>query len=119
MSIPWGEVISVVLSVVIIVAIAILRQYSDALTAIAAVAPIKVPLGMWVFMSAQEKTQTDFVNFNNELIINIIPTLCFLTAAYIAARNGLGLVPTIIVGYVVWGIAMGTVFGIKSVTGIA
>ncbi len=118
MSIPWGEVISVAVSIVIIILIAVLRHYSDTLTAIAAVAPLKVPLGMWIFMSAQDKTRDDLARFSGEMFLNIIPTVMFLVAAYFVARAGYGLLPTIAAGYLVWGIGLGLVFGGKALVGI-
>jgi hypothetical protein len=116
--IPWGEVISVVVSIVIIILIAVLRHYSDTLTAIAAVAPLKVPLGMWIFMSAQDKTRDDLARFSGEMFLNIIPTVMFLIAAYFVARSGYGLLPTIAAGYLVWGIGLALVFGGKALAGV-
>ncbi len=103
MFISWGEVLPVLVSIAILIAIAVLRHYSETLTAIASVMPINVPLGIWIFMSAEDKTATDLTRFMESLLWNIIPTLIFLVLAWWLSRAGYSLLVVIGVGYAAWG----------------
>ncbi|MCA9911867.1 MAG: hypothetical protein KC496_00895 [Anaerolineae bacterium] len=102
-SISWGEVLPVLVSIAILIAIAVLRHYSETLTAIASVMPLNVPLGIWIFMSAGDKTSADLTRFTEALLWNIIPTLIFLVLAWWLSRAGYSLFVVIGGGYVAWG----------------
>lgn len=47
-AINWASILPVIVSILIIIAIAILRNYSQAFASIVAVMPINIPLGMWI-----------------------------------------------------------------------
>ena len=51
MSIDWQRVLPVAVSIGIIIAVAVLRQYSKTFAAIAATMPINVPLALWIIYS--------------------------------------------------------------------
>ena len=46
MTLDWQRTLPVIVSILIIIAIAILRQYSKMLAAVVAVMPVNVPLGL-------------------------------------------------------------------------
>ena len=105
MPIAWEKVAPVGLSIVIIIAVALLREKSPAFSAIAATMPINIPLGMFiVWASAIEKTNT-MQNFTQNVFINMWPTMVFSLLVLVAARWGWGLVPSIIFGYIGWGVS--------------
>jgi hypothetical protein len=54
MTIHWERIAPVIVSILIIIAIAILRQYSAVFASIAAVMPINVPLGMWIVAAGDD-----------------------------------------------------------------
>jgi len=102
-SLDWNRLLPVIVSILIIIAIAVLRQYSRTLSAIIAVMPLNIPLGMWIIYAGAEDGQQAITEFNQALLINIIPTLFFMLVAWQLTRAGWGLWPTIGAGYAVWG----------------
>lgn len=115
MSIDWSRITPVIVSITIIIAIAIIRQYSRTFAAIAATMPINVPLGMWIVAAGADNPKTELVEFNNALVINIIPTLVFLVVAWQLSKNGFSVVQTIVFGYVAWAASLGLVFLARAV----
>lgn len=105
LALPWEKLAPVIVSILIIIAVALLREKSPAFSAIAATMPINIPLGMFiVYASAADKTAT-MQNFTHNVFINMWPTMVFALVVLIVARWGWGLVPSIVAGYVGWGIA--------------
>lgn len=110
------RVLPVIVSILIIIAIAILRQYSRTLAAIIAVMPINIPLGMWIVYAGSEDSQVALTEFSEALLLNIIPTLLFMVVAWQTTRLGWGLLPTIAAGYAVWSVGLLAVFGLRQLT---
>ena len=117
MTVDWQRILPVVASILIIIAVAIVRQYSKALAPILATMPINIPLAMWIVYSADEGDQAGMEQFVRDLFINILPTFVFLLIAWLGARAGWGLVTTIIVGYVGWGLALGAILVVRRLLG--
>jgi mannose/fructose/N-acetylgalactosamine-specific phosphotransferase system component IID len=116
MQIEWSRVIPVIVSIIIIILVAILRQYSKMFAAIAATMPINIPLGMWIIYAGDDK-QTALADFSEAVMINILPTLAFIVTAWLMAKAGHALLPTILVGYLVWGVCLGAVLIIRAQLG--
>ena len=112
-AINWSKTLPVIVSILIIIAIAILRNYNKTLSAIVAVMPMNIPLGMWIIYAGAEDKQKELVEFSQALFINIIPTLIFMLVVWQLSKAGYGLMQTILGGYLVWGFAMGTVLMVK------
>lgn len=106
MSLTWQRVAPVVVSIVIIVLVAVLRNYSRTLAAITATMPINIPLALWIFHSGGDVVQEDFADFAGTIVVGMLPTILFAAVAWVAARAGWSLIPIIIAGYVAWGIAL-------------
>lgn len=102
MVIQWEKIAPVIVSIGVIIAIAVLRNYSKTVAAIAAVMPLNIPLGMWIVYAGAEDKQETLTQFNAALFINIIPTMFFMLVAWRVSRAGYGLVPTVAAGYAVW-----------------
>lgn len=117
MSINWERTLPVIVSILIIIAIAILRQYSRTVSAIVAVAPINIPLGMWIIYSGAEEKQEALAEFSSALFINIIPTIIFMLVAWQMARAGQGLIPTIAAGYGAWALVLGGIYLLRGQLG--
>jgi hypothetical protein len=115
--IPWDKVAPVLIAIVIIIAIAIISEYSKTLASITAVMPINIPLGMWVAVAGQENPNEYLADFSRLVAINLIPALFFVAAAWGIARAGYGLVPTIAGAYTVWGIALALLFVTRDLMG--
>ncbi len=115
MEIAWGKVAPVIVSIIIIIAIAILREYSKNFAAIAATMPINLPLGLWLVYGSSAKT--DMEPFTRSLMLNLIPTFAFVVIAWLAARAGWKLIPMIVAGYVGWGVGLGALMLIRQSLG--
>ncbi len=102
MTIDWSRVTPVLISIGIIIAVAVLRQYSKTIAAIAATMPINIPLGMWIVGVGGDTRPGALVEFNEAVLVNIFPTVAFILVAWLMARAGHAVLPTIAVGYVVW-----------------
>jgi len=101
MTIDWQRVFPVIASILIIISVAIVRQYSKALAPILATMPINIPLAMWILYDPND--QGGMTQFIRDMSINMMPTLVFLVVAWLASRAGWAIVSTIGVGYLGWG----------------
>lgn len=107
MTIDWQRVLPVVVSIGIIIAVAVLRQYSKTFAAIAATMPINVPLALWIVYSGGGEADRDgTLNFFETMLVSLPATIVFIVAAYMAARAGWGLPQMILVGYLAWGASL-------------
>lgn len=100
------RILPVIVSICIIIAVAVLREYSKPLAAIAATMPINIPLGLWIVYAGEKGENTAMVDFSQNVTINMIPTMFFAVVAWVAFRAGWTLIPAILAGYVAWGIAL-------------
>ncbi len=116
MTIDWSRVTPVLISIAIIIGIAVLRQYSKTIAAIAATMPINIPLGMWI-VGVGDTHQGALIEFNQAVLINIFPTVGFILTAWLMARAGHSVLATIAVGYLVWAVGLGITLLIRSVFG--
>jgi hypothetical protein len=113
MSIDFQRVLPVIVSICIIIAVAVLRQYSKTLAAIAATMPINIPLGLWIVYAGEKGNNGAMVDFSRNVMVNMIPTMFFAVVVWFAFRAGWTLVPSIIAGYIAWAIVLGVISVIK------
>jgi hypothetical protein len=116
-SFTWNEVLPVIVSICVIIAIAILKKYSDSFAAVAATMPINIPLGMWVFMAGRENDNEALTNFTGALFMNMMPTLLFIVAAWLILRSGGNLISAVIIGYIVWAISLALLYAARNFFG--
>lgn len=112
-----AKMLPVVVSILIILAVAALRNYSRGFAAIAAVMPLNIPLGMWIVYAGAENKQQSMTEFNGVLLVNIVPTLIFMIVTWQGAKMGWSLGRLLVVGYAAWGVAMAAVFAARRVLG--
>ena len=116
MEIAWGKVAPVIVSIIIIIFIAIVREYSKTIAAIAVTMPINLPLGIWLVYGSSTKAEME--QFTRTLAFNLIPTFAFVVIAWLAARAGWKLIPMIVAGYAGWGIGLVLLMFIRQMLGI-
>jgi hypothetical protein len=97
----------VIVSILIIIAVAIVRAHSRTAAAVLATMPINVPLAMWVVYSGAGGDRTIMAQFTQSMLIAIGPTVFFILAVWLAARAGWGLASMLAAGYLVWGLGLG------------
>ncbi len=79
--------------------------------------PVNIPLGMWIVGAGGDTHQGALLEFDEAVLINIFPTVAFILTAWLMARAGHGVLPTIVVGYVVWAVCLGIILLIRSAVG--
>jgi len=114
---PLERYLPILVSILIIIAVGILREYSRSFAAIAAVMPLNIPLGMWIVVAGADDKETAIVEFNQALLLNILPTLVFMVVALQASKAGWSLLPVIGFGYAAWAVSLGMVFGVRHLIG--
>ncbi len=103
--IEWQRVLPILISIGVIIAVGVGRQFSRTFAVIAATMPLNVALGIFIIGSASEP-RDDLVGFIGGLIIGLLPTYCFLFVAYFAARAGWHYVAVLGAGYLTWGVLL-------------
>lgn len=103
------KIAPVVISIIVIILIAIISEYSKTVAAITATMPLSVPLGIWIVYAAEEGNREKTAEFSSGLLIGIIPTVIFIAATWFAAKSGWSLAPIIGFGYAAWGVSLGMV----------
>lgn len=112
-SIDWNRVLPVLVSIGVIVSVAVLRNYSKQFAAIAATMPINIPLGLWIIYAGEGGNNAQVQAFAQSIAINMIPTILFAIVAYVALKAGWSLIPTLALGYVVWGLSLGFSYWVR------
>ncbi|HRE46606.1 MAG TPA: hypothetical protein PLD47_02680 [Aggregatilineales bacterium] len=118
MNIAWSKLLPVIVSILIIIAVAILRHYSRAFAAIAATMPINLPLGMWIVFSGTTEGQDQtklLAEFAEAAFYNMFPTVLFIFVAWQMTKAGHSLIAAILVGYVAWAVTLGGVYLLRAV----
>lgn len=107
MSATLRQILPVGISIVIILIVAVLRNYSKTLAAIFATMPIGLPLSLWIIAGTDGSDSAAMAVYAEKLIVGLFPTMAFIIVAWLAMRAGWSVLPAILVGYVGWGILLG------------
>lgn len=107
MSETWRNIGPVIVSILIIVAVAVVRAHSRTAAAVLATMPINVPLALWVVYVGAGGDRTIMAQFTQSMLIAIGPTVVFILAVWLAARAGWRLAPMLAAGYAAWGAGLG------------
>lgn len=110
MNIAWQQVTPVLISMTIIVAIAVLRNYSTTIAAITATMPIMVPLSMWILYSGVGGDQAVTIQFIQAMVLGVTATLISVVTMLFVARSGWGIIGIIGACYGAWAVVLGTYF---------
>jgi hypothetical protein len=116
-TIDWQRILPVVVSILIIISVAVVRQYSKTLAPILATMPINIPLALWIVYSAEGGNQNTLEQFNRDLLINILPTIVFMVIIWQASRAHWSLLPMIGAGYLGWALSLGTLLVVRRLIG--
>jgi hypothetical protein len=108
------KIVPVIISILVIISVAILRNYSRNVAAIAAVMPLNIPLAMYVIYSGAEDKQKALLEFNEALFLNMAPFVIFMLVTWQGAKAGWGLAPILIAGYVSWAGALAAAFALRA-----
>jgi hypothetical protein len=110
------KALPVVTSVVIILAVAFLRDRSKVLATIFATMPINMPLALWVMASSGPEDSAVLANYVRSFIIGLVPAFIWLGVVYVCLRLGWNLLGAIGAGYLVWAILIGLLLALGVLT---
>lgn len=105
----WRQVGPVLLSVLTIIAVAVIRNYSKTLAA----TPVTIPLSLWIIYTGAKGDRTTVSQFAGALPLGIVGTVAFTAAVWLTARAGWQLGSIIVTGYLAWGVAIGLVLALR------
>jgi hypothetical protein len=114
----WNETLPVIIPIMIIITIAVLQKQSRLIAAIIATMPVNIPLALYVVYSVNNGDRLLMSKFASGLLIGMIPTVAFVITIWVVAHAGLKLIPMISIGYVVWGIILLLMLGMRKFLGI-
>jgi hypothetical protein len=109
----WESWVTVVVSIVVIILVAVVQRYSRTLAAITATMPLNIPLSLWIVSTASGEDRAGVTQFMDGMLWGILPTVVFVIAAWLAVRAGWKVGPTIVVGYVAWAAAVAVFFSVR------
>ncbi|MEJ5200076.1 MAG: hypothetical protein WHX53_14240 [Anaerolineae bacterium] len=114
----WRSVGPVIVSILIIIAVAVVRAHSRTAAAVLATMPINVPLALWVVYAGAGGDRAIMEQFTRAMLIAIGPTVLFILVVWLAARAGWRLVPMLAAGYAAWAAGLGVTRVILGVAGL-
>jgi len=94
----------VIVSILIILAVAYLRDRSRTLAVIFGTMPINLPLTLWITFGGVPEGTLAITNFVRSLIVGLVATFLWLLVVWLMVRTGWGLPAAIAGGYAVWGL---------------
>lgn len=100
-------VLPLIVSIVILIAIALLKEHSRLVAAITAFMPVNLSLGMWIVAANAQDEHQALVEFTQGLGFGGVPTLIFLLVVIWGARAGLRLGPLLLAGFAGWAVGLG------------
>jgi hypothetical protein len=96
------RVVTVVLSVLIVVLVAVVQERSRPLAAIIATMPLTAPLAMWIVFSASRGDQRQTADFVGSMVVGSIASLVFVLACWFGFWRQWGFLPSLGLASVAW-----------------
>src|SRR5262245_43021501 len=97
-----GRVLTVLLSVLIVVLVAVVQERSRHLAAIIATMPLTAPLAMWIVFSASRGDQRQTADFARSMISGSVASLVFVLACWFGFRREWSFLVTLASASALW-----------------
>jgi len=94
--------VTVLLSVLIVILVAVVQERSRHLAAILATMPLTAPLAMWIVFSASSGDQGQTGDFVRSMVIGSVASLVFVLACWLGLRQGWGFLVTLAFASTIW-----------------
>ena len=114
----FNEILPVGISITVLILVALIQRQSKVVAAVTATMPVTIPLALWIVYSSTKGERQSIELFAGGLVSGIIPTVAFVLAIWLGTRSGLKLFPTILVGYLTWGLTLAITFVVRRWIGI-
>ncbi len=112
------DILSVLISVVIIIAVAVLQKQSKVIAALISTMPVRAGLAIWIVYAATNGNKEDVTQFSLSVAYSLIPTFLFAVSAWLAARAGMKLGGILFSGYTTWALVAGIIFLARKFLGL-
>ena len=96
------KAVTVLLSVIIVVLVAVVQERSRHLAAIIATMPLTAPLAMWIVFSASRGDQRQTADFAGSMVVGSVGSLVFVLACWLGFRQEWGLLVTLAFAAAIW-----------------
>ena len=93
---------SVLLSVLVVVLVAVVQERSRPLAALIATMPLTAPLAMWIVFSASRGDQRQTADFVGSMVIGSVASLLFVLACWVALRQEWGFLISLALASTIW-----------------
>jgi uncharacterized membrane protein (GlpM family) len=94
--------VTVLLSVLVVVLVAVVQERSRHLAAIIATMPLTAPLAMWIVFSASRGDHRQTADFVASMVIGSVASLLFVLACWVGLRQEWGLLVTLALASTIW-----------------
>jgi len=94
--------VTVLVSVLIVILVAVVQERSRHLAAILATMPLTAPLAMWIVFSASSGDQRQTADFVRSMVIGSVASFVFVLACWLGLRQEWGLLVTLALASTVW-----------------
>ena len=101
-----GRAVTVLLSVLVVVLVAVVQERSRHLAAILATMPLTAPLAMWIVFSASGGDQRQTADFAASMIVGTVGSIVFVLTCWLGFRQGWGFPLTLIAAGAVWALVV-------------
>ena len=94
--------VTVLLSVLVVVLVAVVQERSRHLAAIIATMPLTAPLAMWIVFSSSRGDQRQTAVFVRSMVIGSVGSLLFVLACWFGLRQEWGFLVTLALASTIW-----------------
>ena len=94
--------VTVLLSVLIVILVAVVQERSRHLAAIIATMPLTAPLAMWIVFSVSGGNQRQTGEFVGTMVIGSVASLVFVLACWLGFRQAWGFLVTLVFASAAW-----------------
>jgi uncharacterized membrane protein (GlpM family) len=94
--------VTVLLSVVVVILVAVVQDRSRHLAAIIATMPLTAPLAMWIVSSASRGDQDQTADFVRSMATGAVASLVFVLGCWFGFRQGWGFPVTLAFAAAIW-----------------
>ena len=107
------NILPVVVSILLIIAIAVIEKQSKTIAGITAAMPVGAALGLWIVYSSSQGDPSAVTTFTMGMLIGIVPSIAFIFTAWFVSRQGYPLWVMLLAGFAVWGLLLLVISGVR------
>lgn len=96
------KTVTVLLSVLIVVLVAVVQDRSRNLAAIITTMPLTAPLAMWIVFSASRGDQRQTADFVGAMVVGAVASMIFVLACWLGFRREWGFLITLASASAIW-----------------